>query len=80
MSSLFVNKAKPKSVMSNLTHKEHKMYEAHTSPQPGYKEYVDVSAFYEVKLILEKIASGELDAKEASGLASATLKKIFSKE
>lgn len=48
MKELFINFRKPKNVMSNMTFKEHKVFEAHTSDQPGYVRYVEGKAFDEI--------------------------------
>ena len=80
MESIFVNKAKSKLIMSNLTHKEHKVYDAHGVKQGGLIEYVDILSFNEFKLTLMKVANDNLEAKEAQALAVATLKKVLAKE
>jgi len=73
MKSLYVNKRKPKNIMSNLTFKEHKMYEAHEAEQVGFEEYVPVKKLNKYEEVLRRIANESLSAVDCEKLAKGVL-------
>lgn len=73
MKSLYINKRKAKAMMSNFTHKEHKVYEAHEARQPGFDEYVSVDKLNKYVEVLERIANGSLSAVDCEKLARGVL-------
>lgn len=77
MESVFINKNKPKNVMSNLTYSEHKVYEAHSVRQSGLMEYVDLDSFNKFKMTLFRIANENLSAKDAEKISVAVLKEVL---
>ena len=77
MNSIYVNKAKAKTMISNFTHKEHKVYEAHTINQHGFQEYVDLDSFNEFKIALARIANDNLSAKDAEKIATSVMKRVL---
>ena len=73
MKPLYINFNKPKSVMSNITFNEHKMFEAHTSDQPGYEMYVSVKQVNKYIEVLRRIAVDNLSAVDCERLAKDVL-------
>lgn len=74
VSDLFINFNKPKNVMSNITFREHKMYEAHTEHQNGYVRYVKSDLVEKYETVLKRIANENLSAKDCESFAKAALR------